>query len=98
MKGIDTSLCEKSVGKTAILSRTGEWIWNPTDTNRLSGNPVAGFAGQVYVHPSHVCQIGASDQGQIAVAERNYRGATQGFLFGIAGVVAGDGATDVAGG
>jgi len=65
MTGIDTSLCQKSVGKTAILSRTGEWIWNQTDRNRLSGNPVAGFAGQVFVHPSHVCQIGASDQGLI---------------------------------
>lgn len=35
--------------------------------NRLSGNPVAGFAGQVLVHPSHICQIGESNQWLIAV-------------------------------
>ena len=27
------------------------------------GNPVAGVPGQVFVHSSHVCQIGATDQG-----------------------------------
>jgi hypothetical protein len=39
----------------------------PTDRNRRPGDPVAGFAGQFLVHPSHLCQIGESDQGRIAL-------------------------------
>jgi hypothetical protein len=70
MTGIDTSLCQKSVGKAAILSRMGEWISNPTDKNRLPGNPVAGLVGQVLIHPSHVCQIGESDQGRLGISLR----------------------------
>ena len=37
-----------------------------THRSRHPGNPVAGVAGQVFVHPSHLCQIGESDQGRIA--------------------------------
>ncbi len=51
MTGFDMFLCQKSVGKTAILSQTEEWIWNQTDRNQLSGNTVARFAGQVFIHP-----------------------------------------------
>jgi len=34
-----------------------------TDWNLFPGNPVACFAGQILIHPSLICQIGASDQG-----------------------------------
>jgi hypothetical protein len=36
-----------------------------TNQSRNAGNPAAGVAGQVLIHPSYLCQIGASDQGLI---------------------------------
>lgn len=38
---------------------------NPDRITPLPGNPGAGSVGQVLVHPSHICQIGESDQGLI---------------------------------
>ena len=38
-----------------------------TDRNRLSGNLGTGFAGQVLVHPSYICQIGKADQGHFSL-------------------------------
>jgi hypothetical protein len=36
---------------------------NATNRTQLPGNPAAGLTGQALVHPSHLCQIGESDQG-----------------------------------
>ena len=65
MTGIDSSLCQKSVGKTAILSRFGRMDLNPDPPEHR--NPVVGQLGLVLVHPSHVCQIGTTDQGLIVI-------------------------------
>jgi hypothetical protein len=69
MTGIDRRLCQKSVGKTAILSRFERMDLNPTKPSRCSGNPVTGLVGQVLIHPSHVCQIGTTDQGHFTCWE-----------------------------
>jgi hypothetical protein len=37
-----------------------------TSHSFLPGNPEVGSAGHDLIHPSHVCQIGESDQGPIA--------------------------------
>jgi hypothetical protein len=39
---------------------------NATSRTQLPGNPVAGVAVQVLVHPLYLCQIGKSDQDLIA--------------------------------
>jgi hypothetical protein len=38
---------------------------NPDKITPPPGNPGGGMSGQVFVHPSHICQIGESDQGLI---------------------------------
>lgn len=62
----DRCLCQKSVGKTLILSRSGGWICNLTDGNRHAGSPVAGMEVQVFIHSSYLCQIGEANQGPLA--------------------------------
>jgi hypothetical protein len=60
-------------GGTAVFM---EFSWNPGILSRISGgfesrpnhavarNPGVGMSGQVLFHPSHICQIGESDQGR----------------------------------
>jgi len=39
---------------------------NPDKITPPPENPGVGISSQILVHPSHVCQIGGSDQGLIA--------------------------------
>jgi hypothetical protein len=36
----------------------------------IARNPGVGMSGQVLVHPSHICQIGESDQGRFGFVTR----------------------------
>ena len=39
---------------------------NPDRITPSPGNPGVGMSSKVLVHPSHICQIGAADQGHFA--------------------------------
>ena len=57
-------ICQKSVrNRVLILSRISSGF--ESRQNHAARNPGVGSVGQVLVHPSHICQIGESDQDPI---------------------------------
>ena len=60
----ETVGCQKCVrNRVFILSR----IWSGFESRQnhaVARNPGVSMSGQVLFHPSHICQIGAADQGR----------------------------------
>jgi hypothetical protein len=55
-------LCGIRVEFREILSRIPAGF-ESRQNQAIARNPGVGMSGQVLVHPSHICQIGESDQG-----------------------------------
>ncbi len=54
---------------------------NPDKITRSLENPGVGVSSKVLVHPSHICQIGESDQGHFGLFSRRHgRGGVGGAL------------------
>lgn len=60
----DTAVFMEFSWNPEILSRTMRVDLNPI-ASQQPAFPVAGFAGQILAHPSHVCHIAVADQGRI---------------------------------
>ena len=54
----------KSVWNLGILSRISSGF-ESQQNHAITRNPGGGMSGQALFHPSHICQIGESDQGLI---------------------------------
>ena len=58
----DTAVFMEFSWNLAILSRISSGF-EPRQNHAAARNPGVGMSSKVLVHPSHICQIGASDQG-----------------------------------
>ena len=70
----DTAVFMEFSWNLAILSRISSGF-EPRQNHAAARNPGVGMSSKVLVHPSHICQIGAADQGRFGLlSQRHGRG------------------------